>query len=446
MFDNLSGKFSLVFERLRKKGRITEADVDDTMREIRLALLEADVNFKIAREFISQVRAKALELDLLKGISPGQQIIKLVNDEIITLLGTGNHELLTSKSKPNVIMLIGLQGSGKTTTAAKIAALLKKKNESPLLVAADLRRAAAIDQLQALGSQLEIPVYAENSETFDTLNVCKNGIELARKSGHQWVILDTGGRLQTDKQLMEELKTLKTSLEPSDSLLVVDAMTGQDAVNTAAEFNEQIGLTGLVLSKLDGDTRGGAALTANHVTGVPIKFVGTGEKIHELEIFHAERMASRILGMGDIVSLVERAQQEIDQEAAAEIEKKIRKSQFDLNDFLGQLEQVQKMGSISSILDMLPGASKVKSQLPSADLSEQKLRRTKAMISSMTMWERQHPDRINGSRRRRIAQGSGMTPADLNQLLNQFKHMQKMMKQFATGSKRGLSGFGIKGF
>ena len=446
MFDNLSGKFSLVFERLRKKGRITEADVDDTMREIRLALLEADVNFKIAREFISQVRAKALELDLLKGISPGQQIIKLVNDEIITLLGTGNHELLTSKSKPNVIMLIGLQGSGKTTTAAKIAALLKKKNESPLLVAADLRRAAAIDQLQALGSQLEIPVYAENSETLDTLNVCKNGIELARKSGHQWVILDTGGRLQTDKQLMEELKTLKTSLEPSDSLLVVDAMTGQDAVNTAAEFNEQIGLTGLVLSKLDGDTRGGAALTANHVTGVPIKFVGTGEKIHELEIFHAERMASRILGMGDIVSLVERAQQEIDQEAAAEIEKKIRKSQFDLNDFLGQLEQVQKMGSISSILDMLPGASKVKSQLPSADLSEQKLRRTKAMISSMTMWERQHPDRINGSRRRRIAQGSGMTPADLNQLLNQFKHMQKMMKQFATGSKRGLSGFGIKGF
>ena len=446
MFDNLSGKFSLVFERLRKKGRITEADVDDTMREIRLALLEADVNFKIAREFISQVRAKALELDLLKGISPGQQIIKLVNDEIITLLGTGNHELLTSKSKPNVIMLIGLQGSGKTTTAAKIAALLKKKNESPLLVAADLRRAAAIDQLQALGSQLEIPVYAENSETFDTLNVCKNGIELARKSGHQWVILDTGGRLQTDKQLMEELKTLKTSLEPSDSLLVVDAMTGQDAVNTASEFNEQIGLTGLVLSKLDGDTRGGAALTANHVTGVPIKFVGTGEKIHELEIFHAERMASRILGMGDIVSLVERAQQEIDQEAAAEIEKKIRKSQFDLNDFLGQLEQVQKMGSISSIFDMLPGASKVKSQLPSADLSEQKLRRTKAMISSMTMWERQHPDRINGSRRRRIAQGSGMTPADLNQLLNQFKHMQKMMKQFATGSKRGLSGFGIKGF
>ena len=446
MFDNLSGKFSLVFERLRKKGRITEADVDDTMREIRLALLEADVNFKIAREFISQVRAKALELDLLKGISPGQQIIKLVNDEIITLLGTGNHELLTSKSKPNVIMLIGLQGSGKTTTAAKIAALLKKKNESPLLVAADLRRAAAIDQLQALGSQLGIPVYAENSETFDTLNVCKNGIELARKSGHQWVILDTGGRLQTDKQLMEELKTLKTSLEPSDSLLVVDAMTGQDAVNTAAEFNEQIGLTGLVLSKLDGDTRGGAALTANHVTGVPIKFVGTGEKIHELEIFHAERMASRILGMGDIVSLVERAQQEIDQEAAAEIEKKIRKSQFDLNDFLGQLEQVQKMGSISSIFDMLPGASKVKSQLPSADLSEQKLRRTKAMISSMTMWERQHPDRINGSRRRRIAQGSGMTPADLNQLLNQFKHMQKMMKQFATGSKRGLSGFGIKGF
>tara|TARA_Y100000996_G_scaffold79252_1_gene53937 strand:+ start:3727 stop:5067 length:1341 start_codon:yes stop_codon:yes gene_type:complete len=446
MFDNLSGKFSLVFERLRKKGRITEADVDDTMREIRLALLEADVNFKIAREFISQVRAKALELDLLKGISPGQQIIKLVNDEIITLLGTGNHELLTSKSKPNVIMLIGLQGSGKTTTAAKIAALLKKKNESPLLVAADLRRAAAIDQLQALGSQLEIPVYAENSETLDPLNVCKNGIELARKSGHQWVILDTGGRLQTDKQLMKELKTLKTSLEPSDSLLVVDAMTGQDAVNTASEFNEQIGLTGLVLSKLDGDTRGGAALTANHVTGVPIKFVGTGEKIHELEIFHAERMASRILGMGDIVSLVERAQQEIDQEAAAEIEKKIRKSQFDLNDFLGQLEQVQKMGSISSILDMLPGASKVKSQLPSADLSEQKLRRTKAMISSMTMWERQHPDRINGSRRRRIAQGSGMTPADLNQLLNQFKHMQKMMKQFATGSKRGLSGFGINGF
>ena len=319
MFDNLSGKFSLVFERLRKKGRITEADVDDTMREIRLALLEADVNFKIAREFISQVRAKALDLDLLKGISPGQQIIKLVNDEIITLLGTGNHELLTSKSKPNVIMLIGLQGSGKTTTAAKIAALLKKKNESPLLVAADLRRAAAIDQLQALGSQLEIPVYAENSETLDPLNVCKNGIELARKSGHQWVILDTGGRLQTDKQLMEELKTLKTSLEPSDSLLVVDAMTGQDAVNTASEFNEQIGLTGLVLSKLDGDTRGGAALTANHVTGVPIKFVGTGEKIHELEIFHAERMASRILGMGDIVSLVERAQQEIDQEAAAEI-------------------------------------------------------------------------------------------------------------------------------
>lgn len=446
MFDNLSGKLSIVFDRLRKKGRITEADVEDTMRDIRLALLEADVNFKVAREFITQVRSKALSLDLLKGISPGHQIIKLVNDEIVNLLSSGNHDLLISPSEPNVIMLVGLQGSGKTTTAAKLAALLKKKKEPSFLIAADLRRAAAVTQLQSLGTQLDIPVYHEHSESLDTLSVCKNGIQAARKLGSKWVILDTGGRLQTDQPLMEELRILKAQTNPTDTLLVVDAMTGQDALNTASEFNEQIGLTGLILSKLDGDARGGAALTANHVTGVPIKFVGTGEKTHDFEVFHPDRMASRILGMGDVVGLVERAQEEIDQEKASEIERKIRKSQFDLNDFLGQLEQVQKMGSISSIIDMLPGTSKVKSQLSSADLSEQKLRRTKAMLSSMTMWERQHPDRINGSRRKRIAQGSGMTPADLNQLLNQFKHMQKMMRQFATGSKRSLAGFGMKGF
>ncbi len=446
MFDNIAGKLSAVFERLGKKGRITEADIEETMRDIRLALLEADVNFKVAREFTAEIRTKALGLDLLKGISPGQQIIKLVNDEIVNLLGSGNHELLTTSSTPNIIMLIGLQGSGKTTTAAKLASFLKSKKENPFLIAADLRRAAAIDQLQLLGSQVDVPVYSEKSETFNTLQVCKNGITLAKKLGHPWVILDTGGRLQTDAELMAELQSIKTELKPSDTLLVVDAMTGQDAINTASAFNEQIGLTGLILSKLDGDARGGAALTANHITGVPIKFVGTGEKTHELEVFHPERMASRILGMGDVVSLVEKAQEQINSQEAAELERKIRKAQFDLNDFLTQLEQVQKMGSISSILDMLPGAGRMKSQLPSADVSDQRLRRTKAMLSSMTMWERQHPDRINGSRRRRIANGSGMTPADLNQLLNQFRQMQKMMKQFASSSKRGLSGFGIKGF
>jgi signal recognition particle subunit SRP54 len=444
MFDNLTDKLTGVFAKLNNKGRITEEDVDAALREVRLALLEADVNFKVAREFVASIREKAVGGDVLKGISPGQAVVKIVHEQLVELLGEGDNGLKPKNSPPNVIMLVGLQGSGKTTTAAKLALFLRRQEQRTLLIAADMRRPAAMDQLEALGKQLDVPVYRENSGPDSAPKVAENGIKRAKEMGVMWAIVDTGGRLHVDEDLMDELDEIKRRINPSEVLLVVDAMTGQDAVNAADEFNKRTGLTGLILSKLDGDARGGAALSATHVTGVPIKFAGIGEKADALEEFHPDRMASRILGMGDVLTLVERAQEQFTEEQAVELERKMRKAQFDLDDFLTQIRQIQKMGSISSILEMIPGARALRGKLPQ-DVDEKKMKRMEAMISSMTMWERQHPERINGSRRRRIANGSGTTPADLNQLLAQFKQMQKMMKQFASGkmNKRGLAGMGL---
>ncbi len=444
MFDNLTDKLTGVFAKLGSKGRITEEDIDAALREVRLALLEADVNFKVAREFVATIREQAIGGDVLKGISPGQAVIKIVHDQLVELLGNGHNTLKPQNAPPNVIMLVGLQGSGKTTTAAKLALHLRRQEQRALLIAADMRRPAAMDQLEALGKQLDVPVYRENAGPDDAPKVAENGIRRAREMGVMWAIVDTGGRLHVDDDLMSELDDIKSRINPLEVLLVVDAMTGQDAVNAADAFNKRTGLTGLILSKLDGDARGGAALSATHVTGVPIKFAGTGEKADALEVFHPDRMASRILGMGDVVTLVERAQEQFTEEQAVELERKMRKAQFDLDDFLTQLRQIQKMGSIASIMEMIPGARALRGKLP-AEMDDKKMKRMEAMISSMTMWERQHPERINGSRRKRIASGSGTTPADLNQLLAQFKQMQKMMKQFTSGkmNKRGLAGMGL---
>jgi len=441
MFDNLTDKLTGVFAKLGNKGRITEEDVDAALREVRLALLEADVNFKVAREFVGAIREKAVGTDVLKGVSPSQAVVKIVHDQLVDLLGSGDNTLKPKSAPPNVIMLVGLQGSGKTTTAAKLALHLRRQDQRTLLIAADMRRPAAMDQLEALGKQLDIPVYRENAGPEDAPKVAENGIKRAKEMGVMWAIVDTGGRLHVDEGLMGELDEIKRRTNPLEILLVVDAMTGQDAVSAADEFNKRTGLTGLILSKLDGDARGGAALSATHVTGVPIKFAGTGEKSDALEVFHPDRMASRILGMGDVVTLVERAQEQFSEEEAIALERKMRKAQFDLDDFLTQIRQIQKMGSIASILEMIPGARALRGKLP-ADVDDKKMKRMEAMISSMTMWERQHPDRINGSRRKRVARGSGTTPADLNQLLAQFKQMQKMMKQFTSGkmNKRGIAG------
>ena len=369
---------------------------------------------------------------------PAQQIVQIVQEELTTLLGTERRNLDSQGHRPAPILLVGLQGSGKTTTAAKLALHLRKQGHRSLLIAADTRRPAAMDQLEALGKQLDVPVYREEAGPDDAPRVAANGLKRAREMGVAWAIVDTGGRLHVDDALMEELVVMKAALDPAEVLLVVDAMTGQDAVNAATAFNERIGLTGLVLSKLDGDSRGGAALSATQVTGVPVKFAGISEQLDGLEVFHPERMASRILGMGDIVTLVERVQEQTTEEEAAEMERKLRRAQFDLDDFLKQLRALQKMGPLSSLLEMLPGAGKMRAQLPPGGVDERRVRRIEAIISSMTMWERQHPERINGSRRRRVAQGSGTTPSDINQLLAQFREMQKMLKQLASGRPNAL--------
>ncbi|MBM3941083.1 MAG: signal recognition particle protein [SAR202 cluster bacterium] len=433
MFDSLTDKLTAVFSRLGNKGRLTEADVDEALREVRLALLEADVNFKVAREFVAAVRAKAVGEDVLKGITAGQQVVKIVHDQLVELLGGGNQALQPKPQAPSVLMLVGLQGSGKTTTAAKLALQMKRRGQRALLIAADLRRPAAMDQLESLAKQLDVPVYRENAGPNDAPKVVANGLRKARELGVLWAIVDTGGRLHVDDELMDELREMKQRLDPAEVLLVIDAMTGQDAVHAAQAFHEKVGLTGLVLSKLDGDARGGAALTVRHITGVPVKFVGVGEKADALEPFHPDRMASRILGMGDVLTLVEKAQEQISEEQAKELERKLRKSQFDLEDFLQQLRQLQKMGPLSSILEMLPGAGFMKQRMPTVD--EKRMKRVEAMILSMTTWERSHPDLINGSRRKRIALGSGTNLSELNQMLNQFRQTQKMMKQLASGKK-----------
>jgi len=440
MFELLSEKLNTVFARLSSKGRLTEKEVEVGLREVRLALLEADVNFRVARDFVQKVRERAVGSQVLESLSPGQQIVKIVNEELIAILGGEASRLVGSDRPPAVLMLAGLQGSGKTTTAAKLALHLKRDGHRVLLVAGDLRRLAAVEQLETLGKQLDVPVYSEGSDS-SALQVCHNGIQKAKDIGAAWVILDTGGRLHLDDEMMEELAEIKKATSPSELLLVVDAMTGQDAVNSAQSFHERIGLTGLIMSKLDGDARGGAALSITHVTGLPVKFIGTGERAEALETYHPDRLASRILGMGDILTLVEKAQENMDQNRAKEMERKLRSATFNLEDFLEQLHQVKRMGPLSQVMDMIPGFSSISKRMSPEELDGDHMKSLEAIVYSMTPGERRNPDVLNGSRRRRIARGSGTTPQEVNQLLNQFRQMQKMMKQISSGKMpRGIRG------
>ncbi len=436
MFESLSQKLITIFNKISSKGRISERDIEETLKEIRLALLEADVNFRVVREFIENIRVKAVGSDLLKSISPGQQVVKIVNDELVNILGSGSSKLINSDKAPSILMLVGLQGSGKTTTSAKIANFLNKNGQKPLLVACDVHRPAAIDQLEVLGQKLGVTVYSQK-ETDDPVDICKNAIKRAQSSDYSWVILDTAGRLHVDEEMMEELRLIRDCADPIETLLVVDSMTGQDAVNSAQSFHDLIGLTGVIMTKLDGDARGGAALSINKVTGTPIKFIGIGEGIDDIELFHPDRLASRILGMGDVVTLVERAQETISEERMKDMENKIRKATFDLEDFLEQIQQIKKMGPFSQILEMIPGFSSISSKMSQQDMNGDSMKSVEAIVYSMTPGERRNPDILNGSRRRRIALGSGTSAQQVNQLLNQFRQMKKMMKQISSGKMPG---------
>ncbi len=431
MFEVLTQKLSKIFSGLGNKGRLSEKDIDETLRQIRLALLEADVNFKVVKDFLAVVRERALTAQVLESLTPAQQIIKIVNEELVNILGKERNDLITSGRPPSIIMLVGLQGSGKTTTAAKLALHLKSSGQRPLMVAADTRRPAAVEQLVILGKQLDIPVSSEDAKTAP-LAICSHALKDAQEMAATWVIIDTQGRLHIDEAMMKELVQLKAEIRPSEVLLVVDAMTGQDAVNTAEAFNKDVGLTGLILTKMDGDARGGAALSIKFVTGVPVKFIGTGEKANALEPFYPDRLAARILGMGDVLTLIEKAEKAFDEKQAKQLEKKMRTAEFNLEDFLLQLRQIKKMGSLTQLVELLPGFSKFASSIPQGD-EENRMRKIEAIILSMTQEERRNPAIIGGSRRRRIAKGSGTTPADINQLLNQFYQMQKLAKMAATG-------------
>ena len=423
-FEGLSSKLQDFTRKLKGKSRITESDLKEMLREVKLALLEADVNYKIVKEFTSSIQEKALGQDVLKSLTPGQQVIKIVKDELVELLGGTDSKINFTPNPPTVIMLVGLQGSGKTTTAGKLANLLRKQGKKPLLVECDVYRPAAIKQLQVVGNQLNIPVYS-NENTKDVVRIAKEAYNTAISKLNDVIILDTAGRLQIDEELMQELKNLKASAKPHEILLVVDSMTGQDAVNVAKTFNENVGIDGVVLTKLDGDTRGGAALSVKKVTGRPIKFAATGEKLSDIEEFHPDRMASRILGMGDVLSIIEKAEETFDIEEAEKLEKQLRKGEFDLNDYLAQLRQIKKMGSFSSILKMIPGLSKIKD----LKVDDKEFTRIEAIICSMTEKERRNPKILNGSRRIRIANGSGTTVQQINQFMKSFEMTQSMMKK-----------------
>lgn len=439
MFENLTEKLTGIFQRLSGKGRLTDKDIDEALRQVRLSLLEADVNFKVARDFVAQVRERALGSDVLESLTPGQQVIKIVYEELTSLLTGADHKLTPSSRPPTVLLLAGLQGSGKTTTAAKLALQLRRQGQRSLLIAADLRRPAAILQLETLGKQLDVPVYSEEPQSSSAVQVSRAGVKRAEQLGVHWAIIDTGGRLHIDDDLMEELEAIKSAVSPHEILLVVDAMTGQDAVNAAQEFHKRVSLTGLIVSKLDGDARGGAALSVTRVTGVPIKYVGVGERPDGLEPFYPDRMASRILAMGDVLTLIEKAQQAVDEKEAKELERKFRQANFDLEDFLKQIQNLKKMGSLSQIMEMVPGFNRLSKRLPNADLEEGQIKRVEAIIRSMTPQERHNPDMLNGSRRRRIALGSGTTAQEVNQLLNQFRQTQKMLRQLSrTRNPRSL--------
>lgn len=431
-FDSLADKLSAAFKKLRNKGKLTEQDVKDGMREVRLALLEADVNYKIAKQFTTKVTERAVGAEVLESLTPAQQVIKIVNEELTSLMGGEQSRLNFSSKLPNVILLCGLQGSGKTTHAAKLALMLKKQGKRPLLTACDVYRPAAIKQLQVVGEQVGVPVFEMGNS--DPVKISKAAVSHAKDYGNDVVIIDTAGRLHVDTELMDELKNIKAAVEPNDILLVVDSMTGQDAVNVASSFNEALGIDGVILTKLDGDTRGGAALSVRAVTGKPIKFVGMGEKLDELEPFYPDRMASRILGMGDVLTLIDKAQEQVDAKKAAEMAKKIKHNDFDFNDLLDNLQQMHKMGSVKSILSMLPG---VNDKIKDVDVDEKQFDRIEAVIKSMTPKERERPDIINPSRKRRIAAGSGTKVEDVNRLLKQLNDMRKMMKQMG-GMKRKM--------
>ena len=428
MFENLTDKLNGIFERLVGRGRLTEKDVDDALRQVRLALLEADVNFRVARDLVNKVRERSVGEEVLESLSPGQQVVKIVNEELTAVLGGGDHRLSQAGRPPTVVMLVGLQGSGKTTTASKLALHLKQRVQPPLLIAADLRRPAAIEQLATLGKQLDVPVYREDASS-TAVKVAKAGVQKAQETGAVWAIVDTGGRLHIDDEMMREVEEVKAAVSPQEVILVVDSMSGQDAVNSAQEFHERVGLTGLILTKMDGDARGGAAISITQVTGVPIKFIGVGERSDALEAFYPDRLASRILGMGDVLTLIEKSQQAVDEKRAKELEKKIRTATFDLDDFLEQFQSVKKIG-FANIMEMIPGFSQMKKRMP-GEPDEKQLIKFEAIIRSMTPGERHDPEILNGRRRRRIALGSGTTPQDVNQLLNQFRQAQKLMKQIS---------------
>ncbi len=439
VFENLSDKLQSAFKNLTGRGKLTEKDVKEAMREVKLALLEADVNFKIVKDFINTITERAIGESVLTSLTPGQQVIKIVNEELTKLMGEKNVKLTISPKAPTVYMLVGLQGAGKTTTAAKLAAVLRKQGKKPLLVACDIYRPAAIKQLHVVGDSLNIPVFSMGDQV-SPVEIAKNGILHAEKFFNDIVIIDTAGRLHIDEVLMAELQQIKEAVKPQEILLVVDAMTGQDAVNVAQHFDESLSVDGVILTKLDGDTRGGAALSVRAVTGKPIKYACVGEKLSEIEEFHPDRMASRILGMGDVLSLIEKAQEHMDEDKARKMADRLKTAEFDLEDFLDQLQQMKKMGPLGDLLKMIPGMDK--KMLQDVNVDEKQLGRTEAIIQSMTLKERRKPGLLNASRRRRIATGSGTTVADVNRLIKQFEEMQKMMKQFGKMGKGGKKGMG----
>ena len=438
-FEGLTAKLNAAFKKLRGKGRLSESDIKEAMREIRLALLEADVSYKVVKDFVKSVSERCVGRDVLESLTPAQMIVKIVNEELIALMGSENQRITISPKSPTVVMLVGLQGAGKTTNGAKLAGLFKKQGKRPLLVACDIYRPAAIKQLEVVGGQLDIPVFQMGQE--NPVKIAKAAIRHAQQHGNDMVFLDTAGRLHVDESLMNELKSIKREVEPSEIMLVVDAMTGQDAVNAAQTFNEWLDIDGVMLTKLDGDARGGAALSVKAVTGKPIKFIGTGEKLDLIEPFHPERMASRILGMGDVLSLIEKAEQAIDQKKAAELEQRLRQNKFTLADFYDQLVQIKSMGSMQDILGMLPGMGSMKN----VQVDEKALGRIEAIILSMTPYERENPTCLNSSRKRRIALGCGQKVEDINKLLKQFEQMQQLMKQMNGKNKKFGKKFGKMG-
>jgi len=436
VFETLTDKLQVIFDKLSSQGRLTEADVDKALREVRMALLEADVNFKVVKAFVARIRERAVGAEVMQSLTPAQQVVKIVHEELITMLGEPG-KLTMASNPPTVIMMVGLQGSGKTTTAAKLALRLRKAGQRPLLVAADTYRPAAITQLEVLGKQLDIPVHSEGNK-LPPPQICANAVQRAKEGAYNVVILDTAGRLQIDDTMMAELEQVKARTKPNDILLVVDAMTGQEAVRVAEGFHQRVGITGLILTKVDGDARGGAALSIREVTGVPIKFLGIGEKTDALEPYHPDRLASRILGMGDVLTLIEKAESSIDKTKAEAMGKRLMKGDFDLEDFLGQMREIRKLGPLSQLMDMIPGMSRMSKDI-APEVTDGQMKTIEAMICSMTMVERRNPDVINGSRKRRIARGSGTTVAELNDLLSQFRQMQRLMKQMSN-QRRGRGG------